>query len=92
MVKIIKEGKKEFIGNCKDCGCEFSYDIRDVALGSVPCPCCGHYYVHKLLDMKKIEALRLIRDLCIGYDGFNTVEGLKSLIDDVRGFAEEAIK
>lgn len=53
MIKIIKEGQKEFVGNCNDCGCEFSYDIHDVALGSVPCPCCGHYYVHKLPDMKK---------------------------------------
>ena len=37
------------------------------------------------------EALQLIRDLCVGYDGFNTVEGLKSLIDDVRGIAEDAL-
>ena len=33
--------------------------------------------------------LQKIHDLCIGYDGFNTVDGLKSLIDDIRGIAEK---
>lgn len=51
MIKIIKDGQKEFVGNCDMCGCKFSYDISDVAFNSIPCPCCGHYYVHKnLLD------------------------------------------
>ena len=36
-----------------------------------------------------LEALQIIHDLCIDYDGFNTVEGLKSLIDDIRTIAEE---
>lgn len=40
--------------------------------------------------MKEAEALKLIRDLCIDYDGFNTVEGLKSLIDDIREISEES--
>lgn len=32
-VKIIKEGnkKKVFEGWCRDCGCEFEYEIEDVA-------------------------------------------------------------
>ena len=50
MIKIIKDGRKEFVGNCDMCGCEFSYDISDVAFTSVPCPCCGHHYVHKNLN------------------------------------------
>lgn len=66
MIKIIKDGRKEFVGNCDMCGCKFSYDISDVAFTShswkqsgtsalcdllpgVPCPCCGHHYVHKNL-------------------------------------------
>ena len=40
--------------------------------------------------MKEVEALNLIRDLCVDYDGFNTVEGLKSLIDDIREISEES--
>ena len=43
MIKIIKDGQKEFVGNCDMCGCKFSYDISDVAFTSIPCPCCGHY-------------------------------------------------
>lgn len=35
------------------------------------------------------EPLQTIHDLCIDYDGFNTVEGLKSLVDDIRGIAEK---
>ena len=35
------------------------------------------------------EALQIIHDLCIDYDGFNTVDGLKSLIDDIRNIAKE---
>jgi hypothetical protein len=35
-----------------------------------------------------LEALSDIYGLTIGYDGFDTVEGLKSLIDDIRRIAE----
>jgi len=31
-----------------------------------------------------VERLSDIHDICIGYDGYNTVEGLKSLIDEIR--------
>jgi len=38
------------------------------------------------------DAIILIRDLCVGYDALDgTIEGLKSLIDDIRLIAEEAI-
>lgn len=43
-------------------------------------------------EYKALKALQLIHDLCIDYDGFNTVDGLKSLIDDVRVIAEEVLK
>lgn len=39
-----------------------------------------------------MNALELIGDLCIDYDGFETVEGLKSLIDDIHDIQKEAIK
>ena len=39
-----------------------------------------------------LEALQIIHDLCIDYDGFNTVDGLKSLIDDIRAITEETLK
>ena len=47
MIKIIKPGKKEFIGICSRCGCEFSYELRDLFYGSfVRCPDCYHEYYH----------------------------------------------
>ncbi len=122
MIKIIKDGQKDFIAKCQTCGCEFSYQLGDIGLGSVVCPCCGHYVAHKEFEEPSINAiprkftqqttanwiapdvtitssdndsqfdsLQQIRDLCIDYDGFNTVGGLKSLIDDIRVIAEEVV-
>ena len=126
MIKIIKDGQKEFIAKCSTCGCEFSYQLIDVRLSSVVCPCCGHYVTHKEFkgpslvtdthtipctvtqqttanwiapDVKitssnagsRFDSLQLIHDLCIDYDGFNTVDGLKSLVDDIRAITEETM-
>lgn len=48
MIKIIKDGEKEFVAKCTTCGCEFSYQLCDIGLGTVQCPCCGHYVAHVL--------------------------------------------
>lgn len=37
------------------------------------------------------EALEDIRDLAVGYDGFTTTKGLKSLIDDMQNIADKAL-
>ena len=124
MIKIIKDGQKDFIAKCPTCGCEFSYQLVDIGLGSVVCPCCGGYVAHKefkgpsfVTDTHEIpctvtqqttanwitpgvttissnihsrfDSLQIIHDLCIDYDGFNTADGLKSLIDDIRNIAEK---
>lgn len=124
MIKIIKDGQKDFIAKCGTCGCEFSYQLVDIGLGSVVCPCCGGYVAHKGFEEpslatdthaipckftqqttanwiapdvtithsnihSRFDSLQLIHDLCIDYDGFNTVDGLKSLIDDIRAITEE---
>ena len=47
MIKIIKDGQKDFIARCSTCGCEFSYQLGDIGMGSVVCPCCGGYVAHK---------------------------------------------
>lgn len=39
----------------------------------------------------RFDSIQTIHDLCIDYDGFNTVDGLKSLIDDIRVIAEEVV-
>ncbi len=36
-------------------------------------------------------ALEDIRDLAVGYDGFTTIKGLKSLIDDMQNIAVKAL-
>lgn len=48
MIKIIKNGQKDFVAKCSTCGCEFSYQLVDITLSSVVCPCCGGYVAHKL--------------------------------------------
>lgn len=46
MIKIIKKGTRK-IANCKNCGCEFSYEEEDVIRGPmwkedhVNCPQCN---------------------------------------------------
>lgn len=127
MIKIIKDGQKDFIAKCPTCGCEFSYQLIDIGLGSVVCPCCGNYVVHKRFEDLSLatgahaipceftkqttaewiapnvtttssnadsglDSLQIIRDLCIDYDGFNTVDGLKSLVDDIRAISEETLR
>ena len=126
MIKIIKDGQKDFIAKCPTCGCEFSYQLIDIGLGgSVVCPCCGGYVAHKEFkgpstDTHEIpgtvtqqtsanwiapdatitssnadsrfDSLQIIHDLCIDYDGFNTVDGLKSLVDDIRAISEETLR
>ena len=119
MIKIIKDGQKEFTTKCGTCGCEFSYQLVEIGLGSVLCPCCGGYVAHRINEPEepsfsttfpykitpsstvdwnalassnnasRFDSLQLIHDLCIDYDGFSTVDGLKSLIDDIRNIAEK---
>ena len=125
MIKIIKDGQKDFIAKCPTCGCEFSYQLVDIGLGSVVCPCCGGHVAHKEFKEPSFvtgthatpctvtqqttanwiapdvtvtssnaysDSLQIIHDLCIDYDGFNTVDGLKSLIDDIRDITEATLK
>lgn len=124
MIKIIKDGQKEFTTKCDTCGCEFSYQLIDIGLGSVTCPCCGNHVAHKEFKEpsfvtgthaiprtvtqqttanwiapdvaitssnadSRLDSIQTIHDLCIDYDGFNTVDGLKSLIDDIRAITED---
>ena len=50
MIKIIKQGTKEFNITCPYCGCEFIYGLDDLKRGAVystiKCPCCGDEIVH----------------------------------------------
>lgn len=101
MIKIIKDGQRNFIVKCPCCGCEFSYQLINIGPGWMNYPCCGHCVEHKLdehtshttetenMTVDAFEALQTIRDLCVDYDGFNTVDGLKSLVDDIRVITEE---
>lgn len=47
MIKIIKQGKKEFHTICVRCGCEFTYEVEDIGFaGFVECPTCGEQCSH----------------------------------------------
>lgn len=39
-----------------------------------------------------IEYVELIKDICVDYDGFNTIQGLKSLVDEIGHYARLALK
>ena len=39
-----------------------------------------------------LGALLLISDICNGYDGYKTVEELKSLIDEIKTIADNQLK
>lgn len=56
-------------GKCKDCGNE-TIDYL--------CPVCLHTELKELKENRS-----LAWSLSVGYDGFNTVDSLKSLIDDM---------
>lgn len=53
MIKIIKDGQRDFIANCNVCGCEFSYQTEDIRGSSVACPCCGFYVSHSSNNFKR---------------------------------------
>ena len=51
MLQILDKGKTVFLGCCRKCGCDFSYDISDLHTGPggalyVQCPCCEYVYHH----------------------------------------------
>ena len=51
-----------------------------------------HKYYERYIKYSKEGALTLIKDLCVGYDGYNTIEGLKALIDELRDIALLGLK
>ena len=51
-----------------------------------------HKDYKKYIKHSKEGALTLIKDLCVGYDGYNTIEGLKALINELRAIALLGLK
>ena len=51
MIKIIKPGVCTYTKTCAKCGCEFSYDLKDLELyfstEGICCPCCGNFVHHQ---------------------------------------------
>lgn len=47
---------------------------------------------HSYIPTTAEEWLELACDIAIGYDGYETVEGLKDLIDEMRGYINNARK
>jgi len=51
-----------------------------------------HKDYEKYIKHSKEGALILIKDLCVGYDGYNTIPELKRLIDELRAIALLGLK
>jgi len=51
-----------------------------------------HKDYEKYIQHSKVGALQLIADIAVGYDGYNTIEGLKELIDELRAIALLGLK
>jgi len=51
-----------------------------------------HKDYEKYINHSKEGALQLIADLAVGYDGYNTIPGLKRLIDELRAIALLGLK
>ena len=51
-----------------------------------------HKDYKRYINHSKEGALQLITDLAVGYDGYNTIEGLKALIDELRAIALLGLK
>jgi len=51
-----------------------------------------HKDYEKYINHSKEEALQLIADLAYGYDGYNTIDSLKYLIDKLRAIALLGLK
>ena len=81
-MKIIKAGKKEFIGNCRRCGCEFSYTLEEFLaqypFDSIPCPECGHRCYHPDQSNSYSETL----------SDYATEEGIKDALNGFKQFSE----
>ena len=51
-----------------------------------------HKDYENYIKHSKEGALILIKDLCVGYDGYNTVDSLKHLIDELRAIVLLGLK
>ncbi len=51
-----------------------------------------HKDYERYIDHSKRGALKLIADLTICYDGYNTIDGLKKLIEELRAIALLGLK
>lgn len=50
MIEVIKHGKEKFIATCRNCGCEFTYELSDIIGGYVICPDCSRSISHNFIS------------------------------------------
>lgn len=74
--------KREFRGFGFDDGSDIGYNqMHEVAV-----------QVLMKENDKGVEKLNDIGDICVDYDGYRTVKGLKELIDDIKDYAYKSAK
>lgn len=64
------------------------YEHKDTKTEANPNGCDEHSYIPKT----KQEYLSIIHGICIDYDGYRTVDGLMSLIDEIKELAEKGME
>lgn len=52
----------------------------------------GRLILHRHINKNAVNALDLIANIAYDYDGYNSVEGLKSLIDEIREIAIKGVQ
>jgi len=52
MIKIIKHGDKIFKAECRNCGCEFIYELTDLMGNIIFCPDCSAVVSHSAIAHK----------------------------------------
>lgn len=62
MIKIIEDGKKEFVAVCRRCGCKYSYEVGDIIGDYVPCPFCGHIYGWTHMDCREARSKTIVKN------------------------------
>jgi len=86
----VKCNHKDYFLDYLDEGYYHGWDLTDKP---VTCKRCLRLLDPSRKSLSEIrgQALEDIRDLAIGYDGFSTTEGLRSLIDDMQNIAAKAL-
>ena len=65
----------------RDCWCNPYLAFEEVG---------GDVWVHNTVEEYLLKELELIGDICVDYDGYRSIDGLKKLVDEIKERAYSA--